>query len=308
MTSEARAGVAYALAAYASWGVCPIYFKAVKAAPALEVLGHRVVFGALLLAGLLWRRGQWGEVRAALGRRAAMGRLGLTTCLIAFNWYLFIWAVANGHIVEASMGYFINPLMSVAMGVLLLGERVTRAQVVAIALAAAGVLVLTLSAGKPPWVSLALAGSFGLYGLLRKGSSVGALPGLAIETGMMLLPAIGLLGWMMRGERAVFLTGSAAMDVLLPLAAVVTVMPLLWFTEGARRVRLSTLGLLQYTSPSMQMMLGVFVYGEHFSGAHGVALALIWAGLGVFTYEALSRVRRDQRERRAETARVREAA
>lgn len=286
--SEASLGVVYALSAYAAWGVCPVYFKAVASAPALEVLAHRVVFGAIVLATLLWWRGQWGEALAATRSRRTLGRLALTTLLIAGNWYLFIWAVAHGHIVEASLGYFINPLLSVAFGVLLLGERLTRAKGVAIALAATGVAILTIAQGKPPWISLALASSFGLYSLLRKGASVSALPGLAIETTIMLVPAAALMAWI-GAHGGVFMTGRWSMDILLPLAGVVTIVPLWWFTEGARRVRLSTLGVLQYTAPTGQLLLGVLAYGERFTQAHALTLAFIWAGLAIFSWEALTR-------------------
>ncbi len=287
--SEARAGVVYALLAYSAWGICPVYFKAVAQAPALEVLAHRVIFGAVLLAALLgWKR-RWAEAVSAVRAPATLARLLLTTVLIACNWYLFIWAVASGHVIEASLGYFINPLVSVAFGVLLLGERLSRPQAVAIALAALGVVVLTIDAGKPPWVSLALAGSFGLYTLLRRGAAVSALPGLAVETALMLPAAVVLLLWLESTGRARFLGESVGLSILLPLAGVVTIVPLWWFTEGARRIRLSTLGLLQYLAPSGQLLLGVFAYGERFTHAHGVTMACIWSGLALFSWDALRR-------------------
>lgn len=293
------AGLLYAVGAYVSWGLFPIYFKAILRAGAtpMEALTHRVVWGVWVVAGmLLWFR-RWGEVRAAIRTPRTLRLLACTTVLIAFNWYLYAWAVASNHVLEGSLGYFINPLVNVAFGVLLLKERLTRGQRIALVLACAGVLVFAFAAGRPPWISLALAASFASYALLRKRAHVHALPGLMVETALLFPLALGYLVWLHALGRSAFLRGSGAADVLLVLAGVVTVVPLLWFTEGARRLTLTTLGLLQYIAPTGQFLLAVLLYGEPFSPAKGVAFALIWAGLAIVSVEAIGRAKRDRSAR-----------
>ncbi|TVQ29973.1 MAG: EamA family transporter RarD [Phycisphaeraceae bacterium] len=291
------AGVAYGLAAYIAWGISPIYFKLVASIPPMEVLAHRVVWSVLLLAFLLTVRSRWGEIRAALRRRRTMINLCITTLLIANNWYWFIWAVSNDHVLQASLGYFINPLVNVGLGVLFLRERLTRAQVAGLMLAGAGVLYLAMAHEGVPWVALMLAFSFGFYAMLRKRSSVEAMSGLMIETTLLLPAGMIFLLWIgMKGE-GTFGSGTPTQHLLLFLAGAVTLFPLLWFTEAARRVRLSTLGFMQYIAPTGQFLLAVLLYRETFTGAHAVAFTCIWAALVIYTVDSAIRLQRNRRMR-----------
>lgn len=289
-------GLLYALGAYGSWALFPLYFKAIlnRGCTPVEALLHRVVWGVWVVGALLlWSR-RFGEVRTALREPRALRSLLLSTVLIGVNWYVYAWAVASNHVLEGSLGYFINPLVNVAFGVLLLGERLTRAQIVAIALAAVGVAWLTIGIGRPPWLALVLAASFGSYALVRKRAHVEALPGLFIETAIMFPLALGWFLLLLSRGRSAFAAGSPATDTLLILAGVVTVIPLLWFTAAARRLTLVTLGLLQYLAPTGQFLLAVFAFHEPFTRHHAVAFALIWTGLAVVSVDAIRRARRGQ--------------
>lgn len=283
---ETRAGVAYGLAAYTAWGFIALYFKAVAHVAPLEVLAHRIVWSLVLLLILLGVRRRLGLVIGALrvGRTAAA--LGATTVLIALNWYVFIWAVANGHVLQASLGYFINPLVNVMLGRLFLGERLRRAQAFSVLLALAGVAWLTWQLGRVPVISLTLAFSFGFYGLLRKRVDADATTGLAAET--LLLTPVALI-YLLRMEGAgtlAFTHVDPRTDLLLPLGGVVTAVPLIWFANAARRLRYSTVGFLQYIAPSLQFLLAVAAFGEPFSRDHMIAFAFIWTALAVFTRDA----------------------
>jgi chloramphenicol-sensitive protein RarD len=290
-TGEPTSGLLLGLGAYSLWGLFPIYFKAVAAAPPLEMLAHRVVWALILLLAVSWRQGRLGELGSALrsGRTAAL--LGASTVLIAINWLVYIWAVVNGRILEGSLGYYINPLVNVLLGVVVLKERLERPVLAAVLVAGAGVVWLSLQVGHPPWVSLTLAASFGLYGLLRKLAPVGAVTGLAIETALLTPPAIVYLLWARDAGRLVFGTRSLSLDVLLLLAGPITAAPLLLFTAAARRLRLSTLGLLQYVSPTLQFLVAVGLYGEAFTAARGVAFACIWTALVLFAVHTVRRGR-----------------
>lgn len=283
-----RLGLLYGLAAYASWGFIPIYFKALRAAGPLEVLCHRVVWAQLLLLALCWRTGQLGELRRAFRPGRMLALLAASTILIAINWLVYIYAVVSGRILEGSLGYYINPLVNVLLGVVVLKERLERPVLVAVLIAGSGVLWLAVNSGQPPWIPLTLAFSFGLYGLLRKLAHVGALTGLAVETALLLPLAIGYLLFAGHTGQAAFLSGDRTLDVLLVLAGPVTAIPLLWFTGAARRLPLSTLGFLQYLSPTLQFLLAVALYGEPFTPAR-VAFACIWIALGVFAIHTLRR-------------------
>jgi chloramphenicol-sensitive protein RarD len=290
---ERSTGLAYALAAYLSWGLLPLYFKALKHVPALEILAHRVIWSLVLLAALLAVRGGRGAFTAPF-RNGRWAILAVTTALISTNWLVYIWAVNNGRIVEASLGYFINPLVNVLLGVAFLGEGLTRRQRLAIGLAAAGVAVLVVRAGTFPWVSLVLALTFGLYGLVRKRAAIDAVGGLFAETALMAPLAIAFLG-----SRAAAGTGafgsSPGTTALLLAAGAITAMPLVWFTMGVHRLQLSTMGLVQYVAPTGQFLLGVALYREPFTRAHAAAFALIWASLALYTWDALRRVRMVER-------------
>jgi len=282
-----RIGLAWGLAAYGSWGVFPIYFKAVAAVPALEVLAHRVVWSVVVLAAVLTVQRRWREVAAAVADLRILAVLGVTAVLIGVNWYVFIWAITTGRILQSSLGYFINPLVNVFLGVVFLGERMSRAGVAAVAMAAAGVGWLTVRGGTVPWVSLVLAFSFAFYGLLRKTARVKPVPGLAVETALLAPVALLFLAATASSGGLYFGTGSWRLDLLLVAAGLVTALPLLWFNTAAQLLPLSTLGFLQYLSPTGQFLLAVLVYGEPLTRDRLVAFACIWVALGIFTVDQL---------------------
>ncbi|ABS25016.1 EamA family transporter RarD [Anaeromyxobacter sp. Fw109-5] len=286
---ERSAGLAYALAAYLSWGLLPLYFKALKHVPAPEILAHRVVWSLVLLAALLAVRGEQGAFTAPF-RGGRWRILAATTTLISTNWLVYIWAVNAGRIVEASLGYFMNPLVNVLLGVAFLGETLSGRQRAAIGLAAAGVLVLVLRAGTFPWVSLVLATSFGVYGLVRKRAAIEAVGGLFAETALLAPLALAFLGVRAAGGAGAF-GSTPGTTVLLAAAGVITALPLVWFTLGVHRLRLSTMGLVQYIAPTGQFLLGVALYREPFTRPHAAAFGLIWASLALYTWDALGRLR-----------------
>lgn len=289
---QAVAGVWYGVAAYTWWGFVAIYFKAVAHVSAFEVLAHRVFWSVLLLGVLLRIRGRIGHVLEAFRRRDTFVVLLGTTGLIAINWFTFIWAVAHSQLKEASLGYFMNPLVNVLLGFVVLHERLRTWQWVAVACAGVGVAFRIALVGTVPVVALVLAGSFGLYGLLRKTVRVDALVGLAVEVTLLWPFAVGYLvvsGW--TGHLA-FGHDTWATSVLLSLGGVVTCVPLLWFTNAARRLRLATLGFLQYIAPSMQLALAVFVFGEAFAPSHAVGYGLIWVGLAIYSIDSVIASRR----------------
>jgi chloramphenicol-sensitive protein RarD len=277
--------VAYGLAAYTWWGVVVVYFKAVSHVPSLEVLAHRIVWALVLLSTLLALRHRWPQVLAAVRTRRTLLTLVATAFLVAINWLTFIWAVSHSRVVQASLGYFTNPLVNVLLGFLFLRERLRPAQWVSVALAAVGVTYLTVALGEVPWIALTLAFSFGFYGLLRKVAAVGALEGLTIEA-MVLLPIAGsyLIFLASRGS-LVFGHRDVRTDGLLVAAGAVTALPLLWFSNAARRLRLATVGFLQYLAPSLQLMLGVLLYGEPFRRHHQITFAFIWTALAIYSIE-----------------------
>jgi chloramphenicol-sensitive protein RarD len=286
---EQTLGLLFGVSAYAAWGFFPIYFKAVASAEPFELLAHRVVWALVLLLALTRQQGLMGELARALKPGRTLALLVATTLLIAVNWLAYIWAVVNGHILDGSLGYFINPLVNVLLGVIVLKERLERPVAVAVLVAAAGVSWLTIQMGHPPWIALTLAVTFGLYGLLRKLVGVGALTGLTVETALLAPFGVAYLLWSGTAGRGTFLSGHPRHDVLLVLAGPITAVPLLLFTGAARRLRLSTLGFLQYLSPTLQLLLAVFLYKEPFTAARGVAFACIWTGLAIFAVHSLRR-------------------
>lgn len=284
---DSGAGLAYALLAFVLWGLFPLYFHALSAVPSIEVLAHRVIWSALLLAGWAAWRGRLGPILEEFRKPRRMGFYALTTLLISANWWIFIWAIQNGRVLEGSLGYYINPLVNVLLGVVFLHERLNPRQWLAIAIAAGAVLWLVVAKGVVPWVSLSLALSFGSYGLIRKMAGFDAMLGLTIET--LLLAPLALAGmawWMANGQASMGHLGPAT-DVLLLAAGVVTVAPLLCFLEAGLRLRLATLGIVQYITPTMQFVLGVFVFHEHFDPERGVTFVLIWLALAIYTLDAL---------------------
>lgn len=283
-------GVLYATGAYFIWGLLPIFWKTLAAVPPIEILGHRMVWSFLCVSALLTIRRRWAWLSHLREPRTAATFL-LTASLLSLNWLIYIWAVNAGFIVEASLGYFINPLVNVLLGYVVLGERLRPGQKVAIGLALVGVLYLTLSVGGLPWIALTLASTFGLYGLLRKTARLDSLEGLSTETGLMALPALALLLYLAASGRGVF-GGDAGLSVLLLVSGLVTAIPLLLFAAGARRVTMTTLGLLQYIAPTMQFLIGIYVYGETLPTARLAGYALIWIALGIYSAEGIARSRR----------------
>lgn len=287
-----RTGVAAALAAYIFWGLVPIYFKWIQAAPPLEIIAHRILWSIPLLAGflLLRDRGQF-LARLRLPPRTLLVLL-LTGALVVTNWLIFVWAVVNDRVLATSLGYFITPLVQFLFGYLFLRERMTRVQLAGVAIAAAGTLYLGWYLGTPPWISLSLAVTFGLYGLIRKLLDVGPMVGLLWETLLMALPTALYMGWLVAGDRLYFGTAGLRQDVLLALAGVVTVLPLVWFNVAARSLRLTTIGFFQYIAPTMTFMLSVFIWDEPFTQGHAVAFACIWFALAMISVETWQRSRR----------------
>ncbi|MBQ0957538.1 EamA family transporter RarD [Ideonella sp. 4Y11] len=277
-------GLLSAATAYIIWGLFPLYFHRLASVPPLEMVGHRSVWSLVMVLGLLaWQR-RWAWLRQLTPK--AMGAFTASTALLAANWLLYVWAVQQGRVLEASLGYFINPLFNVLLGVVVLGERPKPMQWVAVAMAGLGVLWLGWTAGAPPWIALGLAASFGLYGLLRKTAPLGAVEGLALET-MLLAPlAVPALAWLVASGGA---PHSGADWFWLVLAGPLTAVPLLLFAHGARQITLATLGLLQYLGPSIQFMLGLWVFHEPLQPARLLGFGLIWAALAVYTAAAWRR-------------------
>jgi chloramphenicol-sensitive protein RarD len=287
-----RRGMVWATAAFLWWGLSPVYWKALAGVAAEQLLAHRVLWSLALLVVLLTLRRSWRAVGAAVTRPRTLGTLLLTTGLIAVNWYTYIWAMAADRVLEASLGYYVNPLVNVLLGVVFLRERLRRAQTVAVALAAVGVAALTAEVGRVPWVSLLLALTFGFYGLLRKTVAAGPLVGLAVETALLAPVALVWLARLHAAGGGALGAGPGRVDLLIVASGVITVAPLVWFTRGARLLPLSTLGLLQYLAPTLQFLLAVAVYREPFSALHLAAFALIWAGLALFTWDLRRRLGR----------------
>ena len=278
-------GIVYAALAYLSWGLFPLYFRQVAAVPALEVVLHRTLWSLVFVLALLAVRRQWAWMRELLRQPRVLGAFALSALLLAANWLTYVWAVNNGHVVDASLGYFILPLVNVALGYVFLHERPRPGQWLAVAVAAAGVLWLTVLTGRLPWIALVLALSFGFYGLLRKVAVLGALEGLTLETILLAPVTLAVLGaWAWQGQGAL-VQGDATTVGWLVLAGPVTAIPLLWFAAGARRIPLATMGILQYISPSLQLALGVWLFHESFESSRLAGFVLIWAALLVYTLE-----------------------
>ena len=280
-----QSGLVYAALAFVWWGLFPLYFRLVTTVPAPEILAHRVVWCLLCLAALLTGRRQWGWLRQVLRQPRVLAAFVASALLIGANWLAYIWAVNHGHVIEASLGYFITPLVNVLLGVTLLHERLRRLQWLALAIAAAGVLWLTVQAGQPPWIALALAISFGGYGLLRKIAVLGALEGLTLETLLLAPLALLVLGIAASQGTASFPAPDVLTNLWIIALGPITAVPLLLFAAGARRLSMATLGIVQYLGPTIQFLLGVSVFGEPFSGARFVGFAGIWLALVIYTLD-----------------------
>lgn len=283
--NKAIHGIIFALAAYFLWGIAPLYFKQLAEVPAIDIIMHRIVWSALLLLVLVTLIKQWPKVRFAVRHKRSLVLLLASSFLIGVNWLIFIWAVNNDHLIDASLGYYINPLINVLLGKIFFSERFSKLQKAAIVIALIGVTVQVISFGSLPWIALALAISFSLYGLLRKQTSVDSIPGLLIET-IMLLPLALVYWWLFSSPASNMFTNELSFNALLITAGVVTVVPLLCFTSAARRLHLSTLGFMQYIGPTLMFTLAVGVYGEVLETSKLISFAFIWCALAVFTYDA----------------------
>lgn len=281
------AGIAAGIGAYGLWGVSTLYWPLLEPAGAVEILAHRVLWSMVLMAAVLtlWRR--WPAIRALLRRRRTVAALTLGAAFISVNWGMFIWAVTNSHVVDASLGYYINPLVSVLLAVLVLRERLDPLRWTAVGLAAAGVTWLTVDYGQPPWISLTLAFSFGMYGLVKKLADVGPLESLGIETTALAVPALGYLLVLHAGGTATFGNLGGGHDLLLAGAGLVTAAPLLLFGAAAVRIPLSMVGMLQYLTPTLQLIAGVYLLGETVDGGQLIGFAAVWAALVVLTIAIL---------------------
>lgn len=295
---RARTGVIATMSAFVLWGLFPIFWKQLTGVNALELIAHRILWSLLFLIPIVVMRGTWGASMRALREPAAVRVHLLSGALLTLNWLVFVWAVNEGRIVETALGYFLTPLVNVAFGIIFLRERLRVAQGVALAIASAGVAVLILRLGQFPWVALALAATFGSYGLLRKKSTLGSLSGLTLETTLMLPLALGFLAW--RHATGVGALGEigAVQAALVIGSGIVTAVPLLLFAQGARLIQLSTVGLLQYIAPSVQFAIGVLVYAEPMPPERMWAFGLIWTALALYSADSVWAAHRPRQEMR----------
>lgn len=292
-------GIWSAVAAYTLWGWFPVYFKWLAEVPALELIGHRILWSCLMLGAVIVVSRRWPAFREQALKLRVIRAYLLAALLISVNWLVYVWAVNSGFILEASLGYFINPLISVLMGVLLLHERLRSWQWVSVSLAIIGVIYLTYVHGSLPWIALALAFSFAFYGLIKKTSPLGALHGLTLETGILLLPALAYLLFLEGDGQGAFLHAGTLIDILLIGCGVVTAVPLLLFAAAAQRIPLALLGVLQYIAPTLQFLVAILIYHEPFSTDKLVGFAIIWVALFIFAVEGFL-ARRTQAEPAAE--------
>ncbi len=282
-----RGGVLAAVLAYTLWGILPVYWKALQAVPPLEILAHRTVWSLLFVLLLLAVRRQWAWLQRSRKDPRMLLSFVASACLLGLNWLTYIWAVNSGHVIDSSLGYFINPLLSVLLGVLFLGEHLRLWQGVAIGFALLGVLFLTVAYGALPWIALTLAGTFGFYGLLRKTASLGSLEGLALETALLSVPSLAYLVALESMGSGSFVHTGLGTSLLLAGAGVITAFPLLLFGYAARNVTLATVGILQYIAPTLQFLLGVFVYAEPFNLTRLIGFLAIWVALATYSTEGL---------------------
>jgi chloramphenicol-sensitive protein RarD len=299
MNSEERRGAWYGTSAYLLWGIFPLYFRLLQTSGAVEIVLHRISWSLLFCLAVVAATRSWSDLRAVLASRRQTSLLSVAAAVLTINWGVYIYAVNTGHVIEASLGYYINPLVTVLLGVLLLHERLRPLQWAAVAVGAGAVAVLTAAYGRPPWIALILAASFGTYGLMknRVGGSVGALGSLTTET-MLLAPfAIGGVVWLEITGRGHFTADAPWQALLLATAGIATVVPLLMFASAARRVPLSTMGLLQYLTPTLQLLCGVLVLGEHMPGSRWFGFGLVWVALILLTVDTLKARSRHGRNR-----------
>jgi chloramphenicol-sensitive protein RarD len=298
--SDLRKGYLYGLFSYVCWGFFPLYFKILRPAGPLEILAHRVIWSALFVAMLLTAVRRWSRIRALLRRPRTLAGVSVAAALIAVNWGVYIYGVNSGHVVETSLGYFITPLISVAFGLAIFGERLRAAQWAALGTGTVAVAILTVDYGRLPWIALCLAASFSCYGMVKKRLGLAPAEGLFIESGVLALPALGYLAWLTAAGHSTFTTGSVWHTLLLVVSGVLTAIPLLTFAEAANRIPMSGLGVLQYAAPILQLFVGVAVFGEPLPAAQLLGFGLVWLALIVFTWDGLRHARRSARAATAE--------
>ncbi|MEH6773590.1 MAG: EamA family transporter RarD [Cereibacter changlensis] len=285
-------GLFFALGAYGLWGFLPIYMKALAHISPAEVIAHRVLWSVPVAGGLLWALGRTNDLKVALRTPRMLGMAAVTAALISVNWGIYVWAIGSGHALDAALGYYINPLFSVLLGALLLGERLYPTQKLALVLAAAAVAVLTWEAGRLPWVALALTLTWGAYAYLKKSLPIGPNQGFLLEVLLLLPPALGYIGWLVATGQSHFLVGVPTDTVLLFGCGLVTAVPLILYANGAKLLKLSTIGILQYIAPTMIFLSAVFLFGEPFQRAQMIAFPMIWLALVIYTGSMLHRARR----------------
>ncbi|WP_329614501.1 EamA family transporter RarD [Streptomyces brevispora] len=307
-TNEQRVGLLSGFAAYGLWGLVPLFWPLLKPSGAVEILAHRMVWSLAVVGVALLVLRRWSWVGELLRQPRKLALITVASIVISINWGLYIWSVNHGHVVEASLGYFINPLVTIAMGVLLLGERLRPAQWVAVGTGAVSVLVLAIGYGQPPWISLVLALSFATYGLMKKKVNMGGLESLAAETAVVFVPALGYLLWLGARGESTFASAGAGHAALLAATGVVTAGPLILFGTAAIRVPLSTLGLLQYLAPVFQFLLGIVYFHEAMPPERWAGFGLVWLALTLLTWDALRTSRRTKMQALAARQAVAKAA
>lgn len=290
--SKVRHGFLLALGAYLLWGLLPFYMKAVAHLPLAEVIAHRIVWSVPVAAAVLVWAGRTADFKAAIRSPRTISMAVLTAALIAVNWGTYVWAIAVDRTVETALGYYINPLVVVVVGALLLGERLDRLQIAAVALAAVAVVVLTVDAGKLPWVSLALAFSFAAYGFFRKTLPIGPSQGFLLEVLLLSMPALAYIVFLVATGQDHFVSGSLSDTALLVGCGPVTAVPLLLFAFGARLLRLSTIGIMQYIAPTIVFLIAVLIFGEPFGSTQAIAFGLIWTALAIYSWSMFTSARR----------------
>ena len=295
-----------ALMAFSFWGLIPLYFKLLSHVPPIEVLGHRVLWSVVLLSGIMLVKKQLPEFIAIFKKPKTMAWLSLSAVLVAINWLGFIWGVSNNRVLQTSLGYFINPLLSVLLGFVFLGERLNKTQLLAVALATTAVIIQTIMLGQVPWLSLTIASSFGLYGLIRKRTVVAAVPGLAFETLFLLPLALLYFTVLYQSGSYHFRLDDPGTSVLLALAGFVTTFPLICFNMAAKKLPLSTIGLMQYLVPTMSFLFGVFLFKEPFTQAQLICFGIIWIALIIFSTDSLRQHRKTERQLATKTSRSEE--
>ena len=292
--TDSKGGIPLGLAAYAIWGFMPLYFKLLASVRPTEIVAHRIIWSVILL-GLLatfWQR--WGAIRAALGTGKVLVTLVVTACLIAVNWLVYIYSIFTDHVLAASLGYYLNPLVNVMLGMIFLGERLSRLQLVAVAIAGVGVAILLAGALDTLWISLTLAFSFGTYGLIRKVVPVGSLPGLSVETTVLLLPSLGVAAWYLWAGDGRGFGSDSSISLLLMAGGVITAVPLLLFATAARRMSYAALGFVQFLAPTLQFLLSLFVFHEPLKPAQLACFVLIWISIAVFSFDMLRKMRAER--------------